>query len=308
MIKYNTKLFSYQNLFKNFVSLDIKNKLPSRIILTGQEGIGKFTFALHFINYLFSKNEIIKYDLKENLINQESNSYNLVNNLIHPNFYLIKKNENKKDISIDEIREMKKFLNKSSFNNKKKIILIDGVEDLNLNSANALLKNLEESNLQNIFILIHDINKKILETIKSRCLSYKFNYDYSDTSNIIFNYFNENLYINLNIDFKNIPLSPKFIINHVNFMNENKLDLKNYDILKTIKFIIDKKAYKKNYFISNNFQNYLEIYFTKMYSTTKDFKYYNNFIKTVTEANLINKFNLDLDNFFIKFEDKYLNI
>ena len=82
----------------------------------------------------------------------------------------------------------------------------------------------------------------------------------------------------------------------------------NYDILKTIKFIIDKKAYKKNYFISNNFQNYLEIYFTKMYSKTKDFKYYNNFIKTVTEANLINKFNLDLDNFFIKFEDKYLNI
>ena len=97
MIKYNTKLFSYQNLFKNFVSLDIKNKLPSRIILTGQEGIGKFTFALHFINYLFSKNEIIKYDLKENLINQESNSYNLVNNLIHPNFYLIKKTPLTKD-------------------------------------------------------------------------------------------------------------------------------------------------------------------------------------------------------------------
>ena len=32
------------------------------------------------------------------------------------------------------------FLNKSSFDNKKKLFLIDGVEDLNINSSNALLK------------------------------------------------------------------------------------------------------------------------------------------------------------------------
>ena len=45
-----------------------------------------------------------------------------------------------------------------------------------------------------------------------------------------------------------------------------------------------------------------------MYSKTKDYKYYNNFIKTITETNVIDRFNLDLESFFIKFEDKYLNI
>ena len=45
-----------------------------------------------------------------------------------------------------------------------------------------------------------------------------------------------------------------------------------------------------------------------MYSETNDFKYYNNFIKAISENNLINKFNLDLDSFFIKFEKNYLNI
>ena len=45
-----------------------------------------------------------------------------------------------------------------------------------------------------------------------------------------------------------------------------------------------------------------------MYLETKDYKYYDNFIKTVSETNLISKFNLDLDSFFIKFENKYLNI
>ena len=53
---------------------------------------------------------------------------------------------------------------------------------------------------------------------------------------------------------------------------------------------------------------YIEIYFTKMYLKTKDYKYYDSFIKTVSETNMINKFNLDLDSFFIKFENKYLNI
>ena len=44
-----------------------------------------------------------------------------------------------------------------------------------------------------------------------------------------------------------------------------------------------------------------------MYLKTKDYKYYDNFLKIVSENNLINKFNLDLDSFFIKFEKKYLN-
>ncbi len=45
-----------------------------------------------------------------------------------------------------------------------------------------------------------------------------------------------------------------------------------------------------------------------MYSETKESKYYDFFLKTITENNLINKFNLDLDSFFVKFEKKYLNI
>ncbi len=308
MLKYNLKLFSHTNLLNDFVNLNSVNKLPSKILLTGQEGIGKFTFALHFINYLFSKNDKFKYNLSENLINTQSVSYNLINNLSHPNFYLISKNDDKKTIEIDQVRKMIDFINKSTFNEDKKIILIDGVENLNLNSANALLKSLEDSNADNLFILIHNHNKNIPDTIKSRCISYKLNFNFLDIDSVLSNYFKENIYKNLNNDFNHSPLSPKFIIRHINFINENNLDIKNYNIEKTIKFIIEKKAYKKNSFISNNFQNYIEIYFTKMYSMTKDYKYYNNLIKTVTETNLINKFNLDLDSFFIKFEDKYLNI
>ena len=308
MFNYNLKLFSYNKLFNDFINLDISNKLPSRILLTGKEGIGKSTFAFHLINYLFSKNETTKYNISKSSINPESKSYNLINNLSHPNFHFITKHNDKKNIEVDQIRQMINFLNKSSFDNKKKIILIDGVEDLNLNSSNALLKSLEESNSNNLFFVIHNIDEPILDTIKSRCISYKLNFDYSNIEFILSDYFNDNLHSELNIDFKKNILSPKFIINHINFLNENKLDLKEYNIEKTIKYIIEKKSYKNNYFIINSFQSYIEIYFTKMYLITKDYKYYDNFIKIAHETNLINKFNLDLDSFFIKFESKYLNI
>ena len=307
MIDYSLKLFSYSDLLNNFVTLDNKNLLPSRILLTGQEGIGKTNFSFHLINYLFSKEEINKYNILENKIYENNRSHNLVKNLTHPNFYYISKNEGKKNIDIDQIRNMIAFLNKSSFDNNKKIILIDGAEDLNANSSNALLKSLEESSNKNIFLLTHNINKNILDTIKSRCIIYKLNYNYSNNDKILSYYFETDLYKNLNDDFKSTRLSPKFLIQHIKFVHDNNLDLMSITALDTIKYILDNKLYKKDIFIYSFFQSYIEIYFTKMYAKTKNNKYYIDLLKIISENNDINKYNLDLETFFIKFENMYLN-
>ena len=308
MINYCLKLFSYNELFNHFVNLEIKNNLPSRILLTGQEGIGKTTFAFHLINYLLSKNEVKKYNKDLKIVNNESNSFTLINNLSHPNLFLVAKDDTKKNIDIDQIRRMINFLNKSSFDNQKKIILIDGAENLNINSSNALLKSLEESSNQNLFILTQNINKNLLDTIKSRCITFKLNFNYSEIKNVV----NENLgtevFDDLHDDFKSLIISPSFLINHINFAKNSSLNINSLNIEEVIKFVIKNKSYKKDNFISNNFQLYIEIYFSKKYSKTKDYKYYDNFLETVTENNQIDKFNLDLDSFFIKFENKYLNI
>tara|TARA_Y100000591_G_C21851500_1_gene711982 strand:+ start:2502 stop:3428 length:927 start_codon:yes stop_codon:yes gene_type:complete len=308
MIYYSLKLFAYDELLSDLIKLDTNDKLPTRILLSGQEGIGKTSFALHLINYLLSQKETTKYNLEEKRINTDSRSYNLINNLSHPNFHCVKLNDGKKNIEIDQIRNAIIFLNKSSFDDNRKIVLIDGAEYLNLSSSNAILKSLEDSNKKNLFIITHNINKKLLETIKSRCITYKLNLDHSQNNNIIFEYFGKNLHQELHDDFKSIIISPKFLINHINFLIENKLELKSLDIESTIKYIIDNKSYKKSNFLINSFQSYIEIYFTKLYSKTKDYKYYENFINIVSENDLIHKFNLDLDSFFIKFENKYLKV
>ena len=102
----------------------------------------------------------------------ENKSFKLLQNKSNPNFTLVDVNEEKKMIDINQIRNLILDLNKSSFNNKARLVLIDNIELLNINTANALLKILEEPNDNINFILINN-NKKILPTLKSRCLNFK---------------------------------------------------------------------------------------------------------------------------------------
>ena len=56
-------LYGYEYYFNYFIKLYEKNKLPNTILLSGQKGSGKATFAYHFINYLLSQDEENKYSL-----------------------------------------------------------------------------------------------------------------------------------------------------------------------------------------------------------------------------------------------------
>ena len=62
-------------------------------------------------------------------------------------------------------------------------ILSENIELLNINSVNILLKILEEPNDNIYFILINN-NKKILPTLKSRCLNYKIHLTSSQSFDI----------------------------------------------------------------------------------------------------------------------------
>ena len=73
-----TKLYEYNDLFRLFIRLQNASRLPNKFIISGKKGIGKSTFAYHFVNYLFSKDEENKYDLSNFEINKDNRSYNLV--------------------------------------------------------------------------------------------------------------------------------------------------------------------------------------------------------------------------------------
>ena len=303
----NTKLYGYNNLFLNFKKLYDNNILPNKVIFSGSNGIGKSTFAYHFTNYILSLDEENKYNFNDNIISENNYSYNLISKSRHPNFFLITNDDEKPNIQISKIREMINFTNKSSFNNKCKIILIDNVEQLNINSTNSLLKIIEEPNNGIYFFLIHNSKNKILDTLSSRCIKYNFLLNNNTKEDIVKKLLNNNFFNNLNDDFKNIYNSPGNIISLYNFFTDNGIN-ENISISNFLKLIIDEKLYKRNLYIKNNLSYFIELYFNKNinFSNSKDQIYflYKYFLLKISDCN---KFNLDIENVLIEFNGKILN-
>ena len=179
------KLYGYGNYFNFFCKLFNKNKLPNTILFTGLKGLGKSTFAYHFINYLFSLNESNNYSTDNLLINSDNKSYKLLTANLHPNFFMLEGGKNNESIKIDDVRNLLSFLNKSTYNYNKKIVLIDNAESLNLSSSNSLLKSLEEPPENTFFFIINDSSSKILNTIKSRSIEFKFYFSFQDKKEIL---------------------------------------------------------------------------------------------------------------------------
>ncbi len=198
-----THLYSLNKYIDNFIYLHDHKRLPNKIMLSGNKGIGKSVLALHLINYILSKNENYPYNKKEYVINNLNRSFKLVNENIHPNFFYVEIEDEKKSISIDQVRNIISFCNKSSFNNSERIVLINNIERLNKNSSNALLKVLEEPNEKVIFILIKDSSKILINTIYSRCIKFNISIDENQKNNILNNILDQNFINNLNNDFKN---------------------------------------------------------------------------------------------------------
>jgi DNA polymerase III subunit delta' len=76
----------------------------------------------------------------------------------------------KSEISVDDVRRASSFFGRTAGEGGWRICIIDAAEDLNTESANALLKILEEPPANSLFILVSHQPGRLLPTIRSRCL------------------------------------------------------------------------------------------------------------------------------------------
>ena len=261
----NTQLFGMNNFFNEIIKLYKEKKMPTKILLSGKKGLGKSTMAYHIINYILSGNEDFKYNLNEFIINSENKSFQLIQNNTHPNFYLVDILSEKKNIDINQIREMITFTNKSTFNNMPKFILIDNIEYLSKNSINALLKVIEEPNDNIFFILISNSEKPILSTLISRCLIFKINFTFNHSMYVCNKIINENVFDVINYDLISYYNTPGEIVNLINFSRDKDIDLKNYTLTNFLNLLIENGYYKKNKNVKNLLINFIELFFLKEY-------------------------------------------
>jgi len=292
----------------NFISnLYVNRKLPQTILFTGEKGIGKLNVAYHLINFILSKDEDNEYCITTNKINSNNKTYNLLLKNIHPNLFLISLKDKKKNIDIEQIKNMKNFLNITSFSNKPKIILIDGSEYLNLSSSNSLLKSLEE-NLNNVFfILVHDIKKNLLTTIKSRCIQFKFFLNNEDREKRI-NEILDNQFNNLSSDFKNKYISPLFFKSLLEYCDKNNLQINDINLDNLLSDILKKKDYKKNEFVLKNFFLLVQLFLYKKIKKEQNNSKYFYLLKYFTQRfDDVAKFNLDFESYVLEFKNLIYN-
>ena len=288
------KLNELYYLYKN-------KKLPNKILLSGKKGIGKSTLSYHLINYILSENEEFSYDKTNYNINEKNRSFKLIQNGSNPNFDLIDISPEKKMIEINQIRDVINKINKSSFNNKPRFVLIDNIEYLNINSANALLKTLEQPN-ENIFFILINNGKKILPTIKSRCLDFKISLTYDASVIVINSILGKNIFDLINKDLLNYYFSPGFIYHLIMFCESENINLKDLNLKNFLKIVIKENLYKNEGSIRLLIYELIESMLHK--TSPRNFNNYYHFLERIND---IKRFNLDEESFFIEFESKILN-
>jgi DNA polymerase III subunit delta' len=154
----NYSLYGNQEVWHNLVNDSLTNQVAHTYIFAGPAGIGKATTAKEYIKYLSNANEA------------------LAKRIDNGNFLdlLTITKLDKDEISIDTIRSAQDFFRQTPAEGKYKFIIIDSADDLNLNSANALLKILEEPTANTYLFLISHNPHALLATIKSRSRMIRF--------------------------------------------------------------------------------------------------------------------------------------
>ena len=303
--KNQVHLFGYEYYFNSFINLFQKNKLPNTILLTGPEGSGKATFAYHFVNYLLSYNEKNEYSVENFTINLDNKSYKNLCNNTHPNFSLLENDTFGEDIKIDNVRNTLKFLNKSTYSSNVKIVLIDSADRLNVHSSNALLKALEEANNKTFFFIINNNSNKILNTIKSRSIEFKFFFNSSEKKKILSNIIRQ--YID-DFDLTKIDecfyfVSPGNILKYLLILNIRNIDLLK-DKLSCILYLIERYKQKNDPQLLTFVSLLIELFYNEL-SVKNDNKlnlYFLNKFKLMKQIYEAKKFNLDKKNLFISIQ------
>jgi hypothetical protein len=107
------------------------------------------------------------YEIAIGIIGQAGSRY-ILNN-VHPDFLLVRKSDDENDISIEKARYINEFLSIRSDMSGRRIVIIEKAENMNKNTANALLKTLEEPPIGSVIIITTSRLFSILPTIRSRC-------------------------------------------------------------------------------------------------------------------------------------------
>lgn len=160
------------------LSMFRNNAIPHALLFTGIDGIGKRTVAQTFamtLNCLESgrRTSTDNHHQASTYPCSACRSCHKILSGVHPDIHHISPSGSL--IKIAQIRELCSKLLVKPYEAETRLIIIDDAHTMNPESANALLKSLEEPPGNTLFILITNQASDLLPTILSRCQQISFN-------------------------------------------------------------------------------------------------------------------------------------
>jgi DNA polymerase III subunit delta' len=158
-------LFPWQQKHWNSLHSYIKQKrIPQALLITGTSGSGKHSLAKQFAYSLLCSNP-----QDNGLPCGGCNSCLLIKADTHPDLIQIQPDEEKKSISINQIRQVVTDTYLKPQFDTHRVVIINPADVMTTQAANAFLKCLEEPTERTVFILITSKPNKLPATIISRC-------------------------------------------------------------------------------------------------------------------------------------------
>ena len=134
-------------------------KLPHALLFAGQSGLGKYWLAETLAAQMLCEVNTGCGQCKGCLLLSAGS---------HPDIRLVSPEEGSQQIKIEQVRDLINWVNQTAQMNGAKIAIITPAHKMNRNSANALLKIMEEPPAGNHLILLSDDPAVLLPTIRSR--------------------------------------------------------------------------------------------------------------------------------------------
>src|ERR1700743_3583932 len=172
-----TDLFGHHEAELALLNAYRSGRIPHAWLIGGAQGIGKATLAYRMARFVLAHPDPLSATV------QRADSLNVdpgnpdarrIAAGAHGGLLVLQRTANDKGvmrtvITVDETRETVPFFGSTAAAEGGRVCIVDTVDELNPNAANALLKTLEEPPRQSLFLLVSHAPGRVLPTILSRC-------------------------------------------------------------------------------------------------------------------------------------------
>ncbi len=156
-----------------FTDAVASGRLHHAWLLAGPRGLGKASFAYQAAATLLTKNPGFGFDdhhpASQRIRQASHGNMRVLSRTWDPSGKKFRAN-----IRVDEVRALTPFFGSSAAEEGPRIVIVDCADELNVNSANALLKSLEEPPKDGFYFLVAHAPGRLLPTIRSRCRTLSF--------------------------------------------------------------------------------------------------------------------------------------